>query len=198
MEPLPDSYASLGEGPHWSNDTQSLYYVDIVAGKLLRYSYAENKVYKAKIEGVDLAGFAIPVQSSPDRFVVGAGRRAVVVHWDGLSPNATVEKVLFEVEMNEKRFDGNRFNDGKCDPRGRLFAGTMRYVGDEFEHRWGSLYRYNHENGGKVLTVKSDIGISNGLTWNEKSKKFYYIDTTDYEVKEYDYNFQTGEFCKDI
>lgn len=198
VEPLPDSHAELGEGPHWSADTQSLYYVDIGAGKLLRYSYNENKVYKAKIEGIDLAGFVIPVENSTDRFVVGAGRKVIVVRWDGVSTTAQVEKVLFEVEMNDKRFDGNRFNDGKCDPQGRLFAGTMRYVGDEFEHRYGSLYRYTSENGGKWDSVKGDIGISNGLTWNEKTNKFYYIDTTDFEVKEYDYNFKTGEFCKSL
>lgn len=196
VEPLPDSHAVLGEGPHWSNDTQSLYYVDIVAGKLLRYSHAENKVYKAKIEGEDLAGFVIPVQGSANHFVVGAGRKVVLVLWDGVSNSAQVEKVLFEVETNDKRFEGNRFNDGKCDPEGRLFAGTMRYVGNEFEHRWGSLYRYSRENGGKVSTIKSDVGISNGLTWNERLKKFYYIDTTDYEVKEYDYDLKTGEVGK--
>lgn len=196
VEPLPDSHAIVGEGPHWSNETQSLYYVDIEGSKLLRYSYTENKVYKANIENIELPSFIIPVENSTDLFVVGAGRKVIIVHWDGVSNTAQMKKVLFEVEMNDKRFDGNRFNDGKCDPQGRLFAGTMRYVGDEFEHRYGSLYRYVNANGGKWDSVKSDVGISNGLTWNEKSKKFYYIDSTDFEVKEYDYDFSTGDICK--
>lgn len=193
VEPLSDSHAQLGEGPHWSNDTQSLYYVDIPAGKLLRYSHTENKVYKTKIEGVDLASFVIPVQDSADRFLVGAARKVVVVHWDGVSTSAKVEKVLFEVETHDKRLEANRFNDAKCDPMGRLFAGTMRYVGDVFQYRCGSLYRYTSENGGKVSTVKGNVGISNGLTWNESINKFYYVDTNDYEVKEYDYDMATGE-----
>ena len=194
VEPLPDSHAELGEGPHWDVATQNLYYVDINAGKLLRYNYNENKVYKAKIEGEDLAGFAIPVEGTTDQFAVGSGRRVVIVQWDGISETAKVIKTLFEVQTGDERFNGNRFNDGKCDPRGRLFAGTMRYVGDEFEHRYGELYKY--EKGGKIEVVKSDVGISNGLAWNEKTKKFYYIDTTDYEVKEYDYDFETGKACK--
>lgn len=196
IEALNDSHCELGEGPHWDVATQSLYFVDINAGKLLRYDYNANKIYKAKIEGEDLAGFVTPVEGTTDQFVVGSGRRVIVVQWDGVSTTAKVLRPLFEVQLNDTRFAGNRFNDGKCDPKGRLFAGTMRYVGDEFEHRWGELYKY--EKGGKVEVVKSDVGISNGLAWNEKTKKFYYIDTTDYEVKEYDYDFATGKASKYI
>jgi len=189
VEPLPDSHAELGEGPHWDIATQSLYYVDISFGKLYRYDYQENKVYKCQIQGENLAGFVVPIEGTSKKFAVGCERRVVVVTWDGVSPTCTVDRTLFEVQ-GDKKFTHNRFNDGKCDPRGRLFAGTMKYVGDEFEHRLGELYKY--EKGGKVEVVKSDVGISNGLAWNEKTKKFYYIDTTDYEVKEYDYDFEKG------
>ncbi|KAL9882926.1 regucalcin isoform 1-T1 [Glossina fuscipes fuscipes] len=191
VEPLANSYAELGEGPHWDVETQNLYYVDITGGKLLRYSYKDDKVYEAKIEGEDLASFVVPVAGTLDTFAVGAGRRVIIVKWDGISTTAQVESTLFEVQKNDKRFEGNRFNDGKCDPKGRLFAGTMRYVGDEFEHRWGELYKY--EEGGNVELVKTDVGISNGLAWNEKTNKFYYIDTTDFEVKEYDYDMEKGK-----
>jgi len=189
VEPLPDSHAELGEGPHWDIASQSLYFVDIHVGKLLRYDYKQNKVYKSKIEGENNAGFVIPIEGAKNEFAVGCTRRVVVVTWDGVSETCKVTRTLFEVQPDEK-FKDNRFNDGKCDPQGRLFAGTMKYVGDEFEHRYGELYKYSK--GGKVDVVKSDIGISNGLAWNEKTKKFYYIDTTDYEVKEYDYDFKDG------
>lgn len=49
VEPLPNSVADLGEGPHWDTATGNLYYVDIVNGKLLRYNFNENKVYHCKI-----------------------------------------------------------------------------------------------------------------------------------------------------
>lgn len=194
IEALPDSYALLGEGPHWDVATQSLYYVDIRVGKLHRYDYNENKVYKAQIEGETLAGFVTPVEGTSDQFVVGAGRRMIVVTWDGVSETAKVNRTLFQVQQGDERFNANRFNDGKCDPKGRLFAGTMRSAGDEFEFRYGELYKY--EKDGKVEVVKTDVGISNGLAWNEKTNKFFYIDTTDYEVKEYDYDFATGKACK--
>ncbi|KAH8286798.1 hypothetical protein KR018_011396, partial [Drosophila ironensis] len=186
VEPLPDSFAGLGEGPHWDEARQSLYYVDIEAGGLLRYDYQQNKVYKAKIEGEPLAGFVLPIEGRPQEFAVGCGRRVEIVQWDGVSPTAKVVRQLFQVQpLLEK----NRLNDAKTDPRGRFFGGTMRYIGDEFEFRHGELYRWE---AGQTSVIKGDVGISNGLAWDEKAKKFYYIDTTDYEVKSYDYDFETG------
>ncbi|KAH8420598.1 hypothetical protein KR009_011951, partial [Drosophila setifemur] len=186
IEPLPDSFAGLGEGPHWDEARQSLYYVDIEAGGLLRYDFQQDKVYKAKIEGEPLAGFVLPIEGRPQEFAVGCGRRVEIVQWDGVSPTAKVVRQLFQVQpLLEK----NRLNDAKTDPRGRFFGGTMRYIGDEFEFRHGELYKWE---GGQTSVVKGDVGISNGLAWDEKAKKFYYIDTTDYEVKSYDYDFETG------
>ncbi|XP_022217077.1 regucalcin isoform X1 [Drosophila obscura] len=187
VEPLPDSYAGLGEGPHWDVATQSLYYVDLEAGKLLRYDFKQNKVYATQIEGESFAAFVLPIEGKPQEFAVGCARRVVIVKWDGVSPVAKVVRTLFEVQPELEK---NRLNDAKADPRGRFFGGTMRYIGDEFEFRHGELYKW--EAGGQVSIVKGDVGISNGLAWDEKAKKFYYIDTTDYEVKSYDYDFDTG------
>ncbi|XP_065365391.1 uncharacterized protein LOC135958414 [Calliphora vicina] len=191
IEEIPGSLADMGEGPHWDVASQNLYYVDINAGKILRYSYNENKVYKAKVEGEEYASFIIPVEGTTDQFAVGCGRRVLIVRWDGISKMAKAISTLFEVQMDDARHEGNRLNDGKCDSLGRLFAGTMRHVGDLYEHRWGELYKY--EKGGKVELIKSDVGISNGLTWNDKIKKFYFADTADFEVKEYDYDVATGK-----
>lgn len=66
--------------------------------------------------------------------------------------------------------------------------------GDIFEARLGSLYKYSSENGFDKL--KSNISVSNGLTWNEKAKKMYYIDSCDLDVKEFDYDSVTGALCK--
>lgn len=45
IEVVANSRADLGEGPHWDVESQSLYYVDIYAGKLLRYSWKRNKIF---------------------------------------------------------------------------------------------------------------------------------------------------------
>ncbi|XP_018802378.1 PREDICTED: putative sugar lactone lactonase YvrE isoform X2 [Bactrocera latifrons] len=192
IEPLPDSYAHLGEGPHWNIETQSLYYVSLDSGWILRYDYHEDTVYRSKVENLQFTSFIVPVEGQKDKFVVGSSRRVLVITWDGVSSTSKVDRVLFEVQQDEQ-YIVNRFNDGKADPRGRLFAGTMRYIGDAYKDRWGELYKYDN---GTVTVVKTDVGISNGLAWNEKTNKFYFIDTTDYEVKEYDYDLEAGEATK--
>ncbi|XP_069966618.1 regucalcin [Bactrocera oleae] len=192
IEPLPNSYAHLGEGPHWDIETQSLYYVDLDSGWILRYDYQEEKVYRSKVEDLEYTSFIVPIEGQKDKFVIGSHRRVLVVTWDGVSPRSKIDRVLFEVQQDD-RYIVNRFNDGKADPRGRLFAGTMRYIGDAYKDRWGELYKYDN---GNVSLVKTDVGISNGLAWNEKTNKFYFVDTTDYEVKEYDYDFDAGVATK--
>uniref|UniRef100_A0A336K406 Regucalcin n=1 Tax=Culicoides sonorensis TaxID=179676 RepID=A0A336K406_CULSO len=185
----------LLEGPHWINN--SLYFVDIMESLIFRYDYPTNKCFKANIEGEigTKIGFISPVEGKENQFVVGLGPRLVLIHWDGVSALAKRVKVLVEVEQELKV---TRFNDGKIDPRGRIFAGTMMSEehGDIFAVRKGTLYRFESKTG-KCVPLKSKICISNGLAWDETRKRFYYIDSADYEVKEFDYDVETGDISNE-
>ncbi|XP_063699398.1 regucalcin-like [Culicoides brevitarsis] len=189
--------STLLEGPHWYAPNQSLYFCDIPECLIFRYDYKANKCYKAKIEGElnTKIGFIVPVEGKTNHFVVGLALRLAVISWDGVSPMAKVVKVLTEVDQDVKV---TRFNDGKVDPRGRIFGGTMlsEEHGDIFTARKGTFYRYDHKSG-KCAALKSKICISNGLTWDETRKIFYYIDTGDKDIKEYDYNPATGEISNE-
>lgn len=69
-------------------------------------------------------GFIIPVEGKSDEFVVGLECKFVVVKWDGVDDSpAIVIKEIAEVDKGTK----NRINDGKADPRGRLFAGKFSF-----------------------------------------------------------------------
>jgi sugar lactone lactonase YvrE len=88
----------------------------------------------------------------------------------------------------EAAFPDNRFNDGKTDPAGRFWAGSMSLSG---EKGTGNLYMVDQQ-----LNVKKQIenvSISNGLCWSLDQRFFYYIDTPTMEVVCYDYDNQTGE-----
>lgn len=65
---------------------------------------------------------------------------------------------------------------------------------DIFEKRLGTFYRYTNKE--QFVALKNNIGVSNGLTWNEKTNKFYYIDSCDLDVKEFDYDPKSGNICK--
>ncbi|XP_055844650.1 regucalcin-like [Episyrphus balteatus] len=191
VEPLPNSYALLGEGPHWDIEKQSLYFVDIEHAQVLRYDYAQNWIYRCQIENEKYASFIIPIEGAINKFIVGIGRRVGIINWDGISKTCKVEKDVFTVEQGDSNFINNRINDGKCDPRGRLFTGTM-YSDIIVQKRTGNFYKM--EENGNYKLLFDNIGISNGLAWNEKINKSYYIDSYDYKVREYDYDLNTGSF----
>lgn len=89
-----------------------------------------------------------------------------------------------------------RFNDAKSDPTGRFYGGTMRHedAGDILESAEGSLYTC--AKGEDVRRLACGIGISNGLTWNTAKRKMYYIDSCQLNVREYDWDPDTGNVCK--
>lgn len=197
VEKIPSPQSTLGEGPHWDNETNSLYYVDIMKKdfSIHRYDVTENKIYSANIEGESYVSFIIPVAGATDLFAVGIGRRVGVIQWDGKSSGAKVVRIVFEVEQT--------FNDGKADPTGRLYCGTITQSGEKLEvfddifkntNYTCALYKYDAKN--KVVQVRDKVRLSNGLAWNEKKKKFYYVDSCDLNVKEFDYDPDTGDLCE--
>lgn len=183
----------LGEGPHWDVSRQSLYYVDILGPAILRYDFKSGEIFKATVNGNNAPiGFISPVKGKRDEFIIGAGRRIVLIKWDGSSKEASIIKSLGEVDQSKTE---NRINDGKIDPKGVLFFGTM---GDEVkfdlnETRVGTFYSFKNST---ATGLKFNVGISNGLTWDAKNKKFYYIDSVTRDIKQFDYDPSTSKICK--
>ncbi|XP_055300055.1 regucalcin-like isoform X2 [Sitodiplosis mosellana] len=196
IEQLPSPRSLCGEGPHWDVATQSLYYIDIEGPEstILRYDYKENKTYPATVDNVPLMTFVLPIENSTDEFLVGSDTIAKVIRWDGKSSKGQYVRDAFAVESGDY-YSTNRFNDAKCDPVGRFFGGTQRYneCKGPFNVATASLYRYDRQIGVKHL--KGNVFISNGLTW--VANKFYYIDSCAHDLKEFDYNIETGDISNE-
>ena len=194
VELLNAPLTKLGEGPHWDIERQCLYFVDIFDAKIFRYVWSEDKTYSASIDGVKNIGFITPIQGSSNEFVIGTGPTLTLINWDGKSTEASVVRILGKLGENEQK---NRFNDGKADPKGRIYAGTMlqEEFGDIMSSSNGGFYRFDSVPKAFKL-LKTNITISNGMAWNEKTKKFYYIDSKVLDVKEFDYleNGDLGTF----
>lgn len=137
----------------------------------------------------------IPVEGEADTFVVTIDRKLVKITWDGVSDKILNVNVLGEVE-NEPETKNNRFNDGKADPTGRLWVGTLTEEVEplKFPKANGNLYSYQSGKGFKQHV--GGISISNGLAWNRDLKKFYYIDTLTFQDSEFDYDEVNGTICK--
>lgn len=194
MEVVPSPKTLVGVRPHWDVEQQSLFYCDVYGNEssILRYDFNENKVYTAGIDGEFVVPFIIPVAHSTDKYAVGLGKRVGIVEWDGKSPKATLDSIAFEVD-NDK--SDNRLNAAKADPSCRFFGGTMlsEKVGDPSQHATGKVYKYVKSSG--LHAIMENIYISNGMAWNENTNKFYYIDSGKFDVKEYEYNTNTGDIC---
>lgn len=80
-----------------------------------------------------------------------------------------------------------RFNDGKCDPAGRFWVGTISMDGARGQSK---LYRLDGD--GSLHEMLSDVSISNGIVWTADRKTMYYNDTPTGTVQAFDYDDASG------
>jgi sugar lactone lactonase YvrE len=170
-----DLKLDLGEGPAWDVQAGVLSFVDIRAGDLHLFHPATASHRTLNLG--EPVGCAAP--ASTNEFIIGL-RSGI---WTFNLPTQTLTQIL-----RPENIPGNRFNDGKCDPRGRFLAGSMDNAEKE---NTGSLYSYSAD--GACRTLLTGLGISNGLTWSPDQKTFYFIDTPTRKVMAYDYNLDTGD-----
>jgi len=171
-----DAKATLGEGPCWDARTQSLYWVDIEEHKLHIYDPSKR---------VDRAiGVGQPIGAAVIRKSGGLAL-ALQQGFYAFDPDA---ETLEPLRDPEPHLPENRFNDGKCDPAGRFWAGTMAL---SEAPDCGGLYCLDTD-----LTVYKKIekvGISNGLSWGLDGRVMYYVDSLTREVVAFDYDKPSGE-----
>jgi sugar lactone lactonase YvrE len=170
-----DAHAQIGEGPVWDSTRGLLLWVDIT-GKLI-HEYDPRTGYDTS--------FPVPVPVGAVALRSGGG--LVLAMEDGFwlwEQRARDLKRFVAVEEDKPE---NRMNDGKVDPGGRFWAGTMAY--DERRDH-AALYRLDPN--GKVATVISPVSLSNGIDWSLDSTVMYYADTLAHSVDAFDFDLGTG------
>jgi len=174
-----DSKSALGEAPLWNQGEEKLYWVDIDAGIIHIFDPAagEDRSIAAGMK----VGAAVPRS-------VEAGGGLLLASEEGfcsLDPGTgQVEKIVHPEAGNED----TRFNDGKCDPAGRFWAGTMSY-----SRTRGAANLWCLDTDYTVTRRVSGVTVSNGLAWSLDEKKMYYIDSSEFAVVVFDYDKESGE-----
>ncbi|WP_170148107.1 SMP-30/gluconolactonase/LRE family protein [Marinoscillum furvescens] len=164
----------LGEGPLWHPVESCWYWVDIYQGKLHKADAAGNHLSSFAFD--KKLGFALP--ASEEQFVCGLE--------DGLAVfSMSTGKTSYLANINHEA-NGNRFNDGKTDPTGRVWGGTMNV--DE-STRYGNLYTWEHQ---KLRSHLSQLGVSNGLGWSPDHRTFYHIDSPRRTITAYGFDAVSG------
>ncbi|HZG58676.1 SMP-30/gluconolactonase/LRE family protein [Paenibacillus sp.] len=176
LELVVDAKSQLGEGPVWHPEEQALYWVDINENRLHRYDPATGRDESRRFER--MIGAAVPC----------ADGGFVLAMQDGIYRLASFGGAEPErVAVPEGLHDGLRFNDGKCDPRGRFWAGTLSLVGTPND---GKLYCIGTDY--RAETKVEQVTCSNGLAWSPDGDTMYYIDTPTRVVVAYAYDIETG------
>jgi sugar lactone lactonase YvrE len=173
-----DARATLGEGPIWDDRNQVLYWVDIDGGAVHAFDPATGD--DRAVDVGEQVGTVVPRASGG----VVAALRSGFAHIDFVRGTVT------PLANPPERRPGLRFNDGKCDPAGRLWAGTITGRDDA---GGASLYRLDPD----LSTKRMLTGItnSNGICWGLDAKTMYYIDTPTQQVAAFDYDEATGEIA---
>ncbi|MDO8685324.1 MAG: SMP-30/gluconolactonase/LRE family protein [Clostridiales bacterium] len=102
-----------------------------------------------------------------------------------------ITKKISLIADPESHLPANRFNDGKCDCAGRLWAGTLFMdQNDSNAKNAGTLYCMDTDL--SIRAALRDITISNGITWSPDNKIMYFIDTPTRQVAAFDFDYITG------
>lgn len=155
---------TLGEGPLWHPERRQLFWFDIIEKRLL--SRAGEDTFEWQFdEHVSAAGWV-----DRDRLLIASDTRFF----------------LFDVERGtsedicplEADNPVTRSNDGRADPYGGFWIGTM---GKQMERRAGAIYRYFR---GEVRQLFNGITVSNSICFSPEGGRAYFCDTFDGHIKQ--------------
>ena len=169
---LLDAKSNLGEGPLWSARDQALYWTDIKVKKLNRYRLADGATQSWDMP--QTIGWAFERRDKPG-FVAGLAHAIVEIT---LEPFKITQRCTIEPDL-----PGNRINDAKLDPAGRIWFGTMN---DAEKEGSGAFYRLDPDF--SVHQVDSGYICANGPTFSPDGRIVYHTDSTKREIYRFDVN----------
>jgi sugar lactone lactonase YvrE len=178
IQPVPVEPSLLGESPFWHPGEAALYWCDIPGRRLNRYTPrlnlhehwyfpSEPACCAPLLEG----GLLLGMRDGLWHFEPSTGAR---------------------VRVAEPPYDPTqeRFNDGKADPQGRFWVGTIYEPRDAPR---AALYCYA---GGSLDRMADGITTSNGLAWSPDGRVMYWADTKAHVVYAFDVEASTGSLSQ--
>ncbi len=179
-----------GEGVVWSAEEAAVYWTDINRFLIHRLDTASGAVHSWIFEEPVVA---LALTTRPGTMLVALGSRLL----------------LWRPESDERREHGFalpgwprvRLNDGRADPLGNFWVGSMRNnvlpdgEAGESGPGEGKLFRIAPD--GAVTVWREGLGISNTLCWSPDRRRFYFGDTLENEVRAYDYAGATAAIANE-
>jgi sugar lactone lactonase YvrE len=173
----------LGESPFWHPREQLLYWVDIPAKCVLRCN-----IFMGSVES-----WAMP--SEPGCIAPAESGGLVIALRDGIYRAKEWGGALIKLAAAEHDTATTRFNDGKADPAGRLWAGTMYEPRTQADAK---LFMLNAVAPEAKLDMKvSNATIANGLAWSPDATTLYWADTPTHTVRAWDWDISTSAMTRE-
>jgi len=178
IEPINGTESIAGETPVWDAEKKVLYWTDLLGKKINRLDICTNKIksmdVKTKIGTVVLrenGGLLTATETGFNFIDPDSGEMEIISHPEAEKPN-------------------NRFNDGKCDCRGRLWISTVSQDFGTTLEPLGSLYCLDTDlNSRKIIDHVVQV---NGMTWSADNKIMYLVDTHGFEILKFDFDADMG------
>jgi sugar lactone lactonase YvrE len=170
--------ALLGESPLWHPRERALYYCDITGHRLQRFDPASGDLAHWQFD-TDVASCA-PMQGGALLLAMRDG----LWRFDPASGDRT--------RLAEPPYDiaEERFNDGKCDPQGRFWVGTI------YEPRQPALASLHCFADGKLTRRAEGVTVSNGLAWSPDGRTMYWSDTKAHTIFAFDFEPASGTLSR--
>jgi sugar lactone lactonase YvrE len=166
---------ALGEGPVWSAGENRLYWVDI---------------RRSALHALDSNGalHMWPLESAASCMGVCDSGGLILSCVDGIAkfdPETGMRSILYPMNYGP---DGVRPNDGKVDPHGRFWFGTM-WDGN-VEEQIGRIFRF--DGNGSPVEQLAGYHIPNTVAWSPDQKTMYLGDSLKKTIWAYDYDVTSG------
>ena len=177
LQALPVAPSLLGESPCWHPAEQVLYWVDIPGRQLNRYDPASgtHRRWPFETEPASLA----PLQSGGLVLAMRDG----LWHFD---TDSGQRRRLADAPYDPKR---QRFNDGKADPQGRFWVGTL----DDARQPDAALFCYADR---ELKRLAAGITVSNGLAWSPDGATMHWSDTKAHQIFAFDFDAEQGSLSR--
>ncbi|EIK93958.1 senescence marker protein-30 [Pseudomonas sp. M47T1] len=168
----------LAEGAFWDAPTQALYWVDIAGFKACRLQDGELRHWQLS----EPVSAFIPTQAGDALVTLASG-----VHRLDLDSPPHAPRITLWCQADP--VPGNRANEARCDPQGRLWLGSMQNNLDAegadlpLERRSGGLFRIDEQ--ARVEALLEGQGIVNTLLWTADGTTLLSADTLDGVIYHY-------------
>ena len=177
---------SLGEGITYSSKNNNLFWLDISnISKLYKLDLSSNKK-----EIFELPEIVTATSIKSDDELIFATNNGLKLF------NMSNKKFVSIVSIEDQQLS-TRSNDGASDAYGRFWFGTMQNnfdkngSGTPVKENIGKLYKVDTNK--KISIIEEGLGIPNTFVWSPDNRNFYFTDTLNGVIHNYDFELESGE-----